>query len=141
MAAYKALLQGNAIPAMVSFVANQNQQNFNNLVKAVVPNIIDKVYFNTTISPTFTITGKQIASSIIEEQYDPPSGFSEFVKPTVVIESPAFKKTVIAPAGVSTEKDFRSTRNTAILISFAVIIGVAAASGMIGYRMGQRSPR
>lgn len=139
MANYLPVIQGNVLPSLISFVGNQNQQNFNNVVKAVVPNIISKVKFLSTVNPPFYITGDELAKSLMEEKFEPTSEASKFLKPTIIIESPVFNKAVIAPAGVATEEDFKANKNKAIFIGLAVVVAVGAFSGYVGYKMGKRS--
>ena len=141
MANYSAIVQGNVLPAVLSFVGSQNQQNFNKLVKAVVPNIISKIEFRSTVNPPFSISGQDLAKSLLEEEYTPQSGVSKFIKPTIIVESPVFNKAVIAPAGLAGDKDFDNNKKKLIYAGIAAGFILLLLGGSVGYAIGKKAKR
>ncbi len=139
MANYSNLLQGDAGRAIVDFVANRDQQRFNQLVKSVMPNVISKLEFRSTVFAPYSISGEEIAKLLTEDNYQPPSDVNRFVKPTMIIQSPTFGNVVMAPAGAATPQDYERNKKRLIIYSIFGLAGIVFLSGAVGYAIGRRT--
>ena len=139
MADYVNILRGDAPRAITDFVLNRDQARFNAMVRSVMPNVIDKIEFRSTVFAPYSVSGQELAQLLTEDRAGPTSDTNRFVKPTMIIQSPTFGNVVIAPGGVATPQDYEINKKRLMIYATFGILAVVLFSGSIGYAVGRRS--
>lgn len=105
---------------------------------ALAASYIDRIEIRTTASPPVIWTGDEIRASIAGNktgaQAEEDSAVLSFLRPTIILDSETWGKTVWAPYGVASPEAWRQTqRNT-----YFLLFGAAAGLFGLGYYLGKR---
>lgn len=108
------------------------------VASSLAASYVDRVEIRTTASPPVIWTGDEIRASLDGKQTgvqaEEDSAVLSFLRPTIILDSATWGKTVWAPYGVAPPDAWRRTQ----VNTYFLLFGAAAGLFGLGYYLGKR---
>lgn len=130
----KILREGTALVAQATNTVRDAAALAQDLQRDPIPVVVKRLQFRTVLTPPVDMTGAQVRDFIKEPT--PPQGpawkvMGRLLKPTLEVDTIAGSYK-LAPFGQATQADWIATRNKAILVGSAVVVGLFGLGFVVG---------